>query len=91
MTLQAIGTDRGKRLDSLLHEQLPRSADRVCRAGFATGVCWWTGKSAKSSARAAGRLKSIVVEPGELPPLKATAEDIPLTVLYEDDSVDRYR
>jgi 23S rRNA pseudouridine1911/1915/1917 synthase len=31
--------------------------------------------------------ESIQVNPGELPPLRAVAEDIPLTVLYEDDAV----
>ena len=31
--------------------------------------------------------ESISVDPAELPPLRAVAEDIPLTVLYEDEAV----
>jgi 23S rRNA pseudouridine1911/1915/1917 synthase len=43
------------------------------------------GQSAKPSQMLRGG-EAIVVDPGKLPPVRATAEDIPLNVLYEDDS-----
>jgi 23S rRNA pseudouridine1911/1915/1917 synthase len=43
------------------------------------------GQTAKASLTIRGG-ETVEVEPGELPPLKAEAEDIPLAVLYEDAS-----
>jgi 23S rRNA pseudouridine1911/1915/1917 synthase len=44
------------------------------------------GHAAKASAVLHGG-ESIEVEPGDLPPLRATAEDLPVEILYEDASV----
>ena len=48
------------------------------------------GQPAKSSHLVRGT-ETILVEPGPLPPIRATAEDIPLTILYEDDKRHRHR
>ena len=85
MTVQVLETDRGKRLDSLLHERLPQFSRSRLQTWIRDGLVLVDGQTAKASATLRGT-ESIVVEPGQLPPIRAIAEDIPLTVLYEDDS-----
>src|ERR1700734_1101859 len=85
MTIQAIISDRGKRLDSLVHERLPQFSRSRLQSWIREGRVLVDGLAAKSSQVVRGA-EIIVVEPGQLPPIRATAEDIPLTVLYEDDS-----
>ncbi len=85
MTIQALIIDRGKRLDSLLHERLAQFSRSRLQTWIRDGRVLVDGHVAKSSHLLRGT-ETIVVEPADLPPLRATAEDIPLTVLYEDDS-----
>src|SRR3954470_16081356 len=85
MTIQASITDRGKRLDSLLHERLTQFSRSRLQAWIREGRVLVDGETAKSSHLLRGT-ENIVVDPTELPPLRATAEDIPLAVLYEDAS-----
>ena len=66
---------------------------RNCRSTAGRRIQTWirggdvrvAGKAEKSSYLIRGT-EEIEVEPVPLPPLRATAEDIPLTVLYEDES-----
>jgi 23S rRNA pseudouridine1911/1915/1917 synthase len=78
--------DAGKRLDHLLHERFPgfsraRVQDWIKRRHVVVN-----GRAARASynVRAAD---AIDVEPADPAPLRATAEPIPLTVLYEDPDV----
>lgn len=85
MTIQATISDRGKRLDSLVHERLPQFSRSRLQSWIREGRVLLDGVASKSSQVIRGT-ETIVVEPGKLPPIRATAEDIPLTVLYEDES-----
>jgi 23S rRNA pseudouridine1911/1915/1917 synthase len=85
MTIQALETDRGKRLDSFLHERLPQFSRSRLQSWIREGRVLVDGAAAKSSYEIRGA-EAVEVEPGQLPPIRATAEDIPLTVLYEDAS-----
>jgi 23S rRNA pseudouridine1911/1915/1917 synthase len=85
LIIQALETDRGKRLDSLLHERLPQFSRSRLQSWIREGLVLVDGQTAKASASVRGA-EVIDFEPGQLPPIKATAEDIPLMVLYEDDS-----
>lgn len=85
MTIQATADDRGKRLDSLLHERMPEFSRSRLQTWIREGRVLVDGQTAKASYVVRGA-EGIVVEPGQLPPIRATAEDIPLNVLYEDDS-----
>lgn len=86
MTVSVSITDRGKRLDSLLHDQLPQFSRSRLQNWIREGRVLVDGQPAKSSYVARGT-EIISVDPGPLPPLRATPEDLPLAVLYEDDSV----
>jgi 23S rRNA pseudouridine1911/1915/1917 synthase len=86
MIVEALAGDRGKRLDSLLRERLPEYS----RARLQTWIREGRVTVADQAMRASHLLhggESISVEPAELPPLRAVAEDIPLSVLYEDEAV----
>jgi len=85
MTIQVTIADRGKRLDSVVHEQLPQFSRSRLQSWIREGRVLVDGLAAKSSHIVRGA-EVILVDPGPLPPIRATAEDIPLTVLYEDDS-----
>jgi 23S rRNA pseudouridine1911/1915/1917 synthase len=85
MTIQVLETDRGKRLDSFLHERLSQFSRSRLQSWIREGRVVVGGQSARSSLVLHGS-EIIVVDPGQLPPIRATAEDIPLSVLYEDDS-----
>jgi 23S rRNA pseudouridine1911/1915/1917 synthase len=85
ITIHVSTADRDKRLDSLLHEQLPQFSRSRLQSWIRDGRVLIDGKATKPSLQLRG-VEVIVVEPGELPALRATAEDIPLSVLYEDES-----
>lgn len=85
MRIQVSETDRGKRLDSLLRERLSQFSRSRLQCWIREGRVLVDGQAAKSSHILRGA-ESVMVEPGPLPPIRATAEDIPLTVLYEDNS-----
>ena len=83
MQFTAILDDRGKRLDSLLHERLPEYSRSRLQSWIKGDRVQVDGKSVKSSYVLRGA-ETIDVQAAGLTPLKATAEDIPLTVLYEN-------
>jgi 23S rRNA pseudouridine1911/1915/1917 synthase len=85
MKLHASDEDRGKRLDSFLHERLPEFSRSRLQSWIKESRVLIGGKAAKSSHSLRGA-EEIDVEPASLAPLKAFAEDIPIGILYEDES-----
>jgi 23S rRNA pseudouridine1911/1915/1917 synthase len=84
--LSAEPPDSGKRLDQLLHERLPQYSRSRIQEWIKGGRVQVNSQQERAShLMRAGDF--IEVEPSEPAPLRATAEAIPLTVLYEDDDV----
>jgi 23S rRNA pseudouridine1911/1915/1917 synthase len=86
ITLEASSEDAGKRLDWFLHERLPEYSRARLQSWIKSGLVRMNGSAARASYVLRGR-EQLEVTPGELPPLKAKAEDLALTVLYEDQDV----
>ena len=86
VTVQVEQNDRGKRLDSLLHERLPEYSRARLQSWIKEGRVLVGADAAKASYLLHGD-ECISIEPADLPPLKAEAEDLPLHVLYEDADV----
>jgi 23S rRNA pseudouridine1911/1915/1917 synthase len=84
--LTAGPADAGKRLDHLVHERLPQYSRSRIQDWIRQGRIRLNGDEERASrqVRAGDRID---VEPAEAPPLRATPEDIPLRVLYEDEDV----
>ncbi|HEY4088388.1 MAG TPA: RluA family pseudouridine synthase [Bryobacteraceae bacterium] len=78
--------DRGKRLDNLLRERLPEYSRARLQTWIRDVRVTVEGQSVRASHTLRGG-ENIEVNPAELAPLRAVAEDIPLTVLYEDEAV----
>jgi len=78
--------DAGKRLDHYLQEQLPQFSRSRLQGWIKDGHALVNGSAAKVSMALRGG-ESITVAPGELRPLNAAPEDLPLEILYEDDAV----
>jgi 23S rRNA pseudouridine1911/1915/1917 synthase len=85
MNLQASEADRGKRLDAFLHEKLPEFSRSRIQTWIRGGRAAVAGRAEKPSYQLRGA-EQISIEPAQLPALKATPEDIPLRILYEDQS-----
>jgi 23S rRNA pseudouridine1911/1915/1917 synthase len=85
MILSADAADRGKRLDAFLHARLPEYSRSRLQQWIREGRVQVQEAPAKPSYLMRGG-ERVVVEPGVMPPLRAEPEDIPLTVLYEDES-----
>jgi 23S rRNA pseudouridine1911/1915/1917 synthase len=86
MLLKPDANDRGKRLDALLRERLPEYSRARLQSWIRDGRVRMNGVAAKPSSTIQG-FEEIEVEPAHLPALRAEAEDIPVTVLYEDAAV----
>ena len=84
--LEPKPADRGKRLDQFLRERLPQYSRARLQDWIEQGRVLVNGSPEKRSYLLKGA-ERIHVQPGELAPLRATAEDIPLDVLYEDADV----
>jgi len=82
----ATPEDSGKRLDHVLHLRLPAYSRARIQRWIQTGNVLVNGKSAKAAQLLRGG-ETVDVTPAEAPPLHASPEDIPLTVLYEDDDL----
>src|SRR5579872_2447460 len=82
--------EAGKRLDHFLQEKLSEYSRSRIQSWIKAGRVQVNGTTAPASVRASLLLRggeTIEVSPAGLPPLKATAEDLPVEVLYEDASV----
>jgi 23S rRNA pseudouridine1911/1915/1917 synthase len=84
--LTAAPSDTGKRLDHFLQEKLNQYTRSRLQSWIKDGLVTINGSAAKASLTLRGG-EQISVTPGELPPLKASPEDLPLDILYEDPSV----
>jgi 23S rRNA pseudouridine1911/1915/1917 synthase len=84
--VEAGATDREKRLDQFLRERLPQYSRSRLQDWIEQGRVLVDGLPVKRSHLLKGA-ERIHVQPGELAPLKATPEDLPLEVLYEDADV----
>lgn len=84
--LEAASTDRAKRLDRFLRERLPQHSRSRLQEWIEQGRVLVDGSPAKPSYLVKGG-ERIQVQPGEAAPLRATPEDLPLDVLYEDAEV----
>ncbi|HEV3198662.1 MAG TPA: RluA family pseudouridine synthase [Bryobacteraceae bacterium] len=78
--------DADKRLDQMLHERLPEFSRSRIQRWIEDGRVLIDGRRERAS-HLVRVGETIDVEPAEAPPLHATPEAIPLTVLYEDDDV----
>ncbi len=86
MTIQAGPDDAGKRLDWFLREKLPEySRSRI--QGWIKGEAVLVNGTAHRASYVMHGSEAIDVTPIAPPPLHATAEDIGLTTLYEDDDL----
>lgn len=81
--IEVAPADRGKRLDAFLHERLPEYSRSRLQTWIRESRVRVNGKAEKPSFVLRGE-ESIGIETLDLPPLRATAEAIPLQVLYED-------
>jgi 23S rRNA pseudouridine1911/1915/1917 synthase len=79
--------DVGRRLDQFLAAQLPQISRARVQEIIAEGRVEVSGKSEKASLRLRHGDDIVVIGELERPPLRATAEDIPLEVIYEDDQL----
>jgi 23S rRNA pseudouridine1911/1915/1917 synthase len=86
ISLRVKSDDAGKRLDWFLHEHLPEYSRSRLQGWIKDRRVHLDGVPARSSHILRGG-EQIELTPAELPPLKATAEDLPLVVLYEDQDV----
>ncbi len=86
LALAVQAADAGKRLDLYVHECLPQFSRARIQQWIKEGHVRVGGKPEKASFVLRGG-ETIEVEPAELPPLKAVAEDIPIDVLYQDRDV----
>jgi 23S rRNA pseudouridine1911/1915/1917 synthase len=84
--LTADPSDAGKRLDAFLHERLPEFSRSRLQSWIKEARVLVGGQAVRASYLLRGGEK-IDVEPRELAPLKAVAEDLPLTIVYEDANV----
>ena len=84
--LEASAADSGKRLDAYLHERLPEYSRSRLQEWITAGRVRVNGEREKRSYLLRGS-EILQVDPGELPPLRASPEDLPLDILYEDPDV----
>jgi 23S rRNA pseudouridine1911/1915/1917 synthase len=84
--VEASSTDQGKRLDQFLRERLPQYSRARLQDWIEQGRVLVDGSAVKRSHLLKG-VERVHVQPGELAPLRATPEDLPLDVLYEDADV----
>jgi 23S rRNA pseudouridine1911/1915/1917 synthase len=84
--LNTTAQDSGKRLDQFLQARLADYSRSRVQDWIKSGRVLVNGISQKPSFLLRGN-EEIAVEPADLPPLHAFAEDIPVDVLYLDDDV----
>ena len=86
-TLTVPAEARGLRLDQWLASQLPDISRVRVQQLIEQQKIHVNGKILKPSIKLRGGEEIIITGAVELPPLKAFAEDIPLDVVYEDESI----
>lgn len=86
MLLHANVSDRGKRLDLFVQERLSGHSRSRIQEWIKAGRVRVDSTALKASYTLRG-VETVDVEPAELAPLKATPEDLPIEILYEDAGV----
>jgi 23S rRNA pseudouridine1911/1915/1917 synthase len=86
ISLSTNAEDTGKRLDHFLQSHLPEFSRSRLQDWIKGGRVLVNGEVQKPSFVVRGS-ETIEVNPAELPPLRAFAEDIPVDILYLDDDV----
>jgi 23S rRNA pseudouridine1911/1915/1917 synthase len=86
-TYRVPADDAGRRLDQWLVSQLPDVSRVRIQQLIEQQKITVNGSLAKASARLRGGEQIAITGTVELPPLRAMAEDIPLEVVYEDESI----
>ncbi len=86
MKLEVQAEDCGKRLDLFVHEQLKEYSRSRIQDWIKSGRVRVDSLPQKASFALRGT-ETVVVEPAALPPLKASPEDLPVEILYEDPAV----
>jgi 23S rRNA pseudouridine1911/1915/1917 synthase len=86
-TVTAEERDLGKRLDHFLQEKLPEFSRSRLQDWIRDGRVSSKGKTITKVSFALRGNEIFEVLPADPPPLHATAEDLPVEVLYEDDDV----
>ena len=84
---QASDSDAGLRLDQFLAARLPEYSRARLQSWIAEGRVKLNGAQASKASMKLRGGERVEVEPVELKPLHAFAEEIPLDILYEDDDV----
>ncbi|HEY7404541.1 MAG TPA: RluA family pseudouridine synthase [Candidatus Angelobacter sp.] len=85
--LRAGDDDRGQRLDQWLASQLPEVSRVRIQQLIEQKKILVNGATPKPSLKLRGGEEILITGAVERPPLKAFAEDIPLDVVYEDESL----
>ena len=80
------GAAVGKRLDHFLQDSLEGHSRARLQVWIKEGRVLVDGRPGKAS-RPLRAGECVEVSPGELPPLRAEPEDLPVQILYEDESV----
>jgi len=83
LTLTASAEDASQRLDQVLHRRFPQFSRARLQEWIRSGNVLVAGLPSRASHTVRAG-EAIEVEPADPPPLRATAESIPLSVLYED-------
>jgi len=83
----ATPEDAGKRLDQFLVSHIPDVSRARIQELVGQEKVLVNAQPAKSSLKLRGNERIDILGPAERPPVKASAEDIPLDVVYEDDDL----
>lgn len=87
LRLEARPDDAGHRLDQFLVSHLPDVSRSRIQQLIEVAQVTVNGEATKASLRLRGNERIEVLGPPEAPPLRATAENIPLDVVYEDEDL----
>jgi 23S rRNA pseudouridine1911/1915/1917 synthase len=86
LTVQSSAADAGKRLDLFILERFPDHSRSRLQQWIKEGHVHVNGAAGRASYRMKGG-ETVDIEPAPLTPLRATPEDLPVEVLYEDADV----
>ncbi|MGH9544667.1 MAG: RluA family pseudouridine synthase [Terriglobales bacterium] len=87
LLISATAQDAGKRLDQFLVAQLPATSRARIQRLITQQMVTVDDSVARASLRLRGGERIAVLGPAAQPPLRATAEDIPLDIVFEDEDL----
>jgi len=86
LKIELTPQEAGKRLDLVLHQRFPQFSRARLQDWIKSGHVLVNGERRRASYPARSG-DAVIVEPADLAPLNAAPEEIPLTILYEDEDV----